>query len=136
MTEGHPQPLNLRATQPAEFGLDKLWHSLGIVGLYVLTLLAYLPATKALFIWDDDYYVLNNTALKTFDGLQRIWIGIAPDAHNYPVPQYYPVTLTSFWLEYRIWGLNPVGYHVVNILLHATSAWVLWVVVARSDPRS
>jgi tetratricopeptide (TPR) repeat protein len=97
----------------------------------MLCFLAYLPAIQSLFIWDDDYYVVKNLALRNFDGLQRIWIGILPDPHAYPVPQYYPMTLTSFWLEYRAWGLDPTGYHVVNILLHATSAFVLWIILKK-----
>src|SRR5213079_1491402 len=46
------------------------------------------------FIWDDDSYVTANPTLQTLDGLRRIWL--EPGA----VPQYYPLTFTSFWIEY------------------------------------
>ncbi len=104
--------------------------------LLALTLLTYshLIFSNAGFIWDDDSYVINNSALRSgWSGLKQIWIGILPDPHLYPVPQYYPMTLTSFWLEHQIWGLNPLGYHVVNIILHGTSAILLWIILRKLD---
>lgn len=92
-----------------------------IVGL---TLLAYVPAIRAGFIWDDDYYVTRNAALRSAQGLRDIWV--KPLAS----PQYYPVTFSTLWLEYRLWGLHPAGYHVVNILLHAANALLLWAVLS------
>ena len=93
--------------------------------LFAITLIAYLPAWHAGFIWDDDDYVINNTTLRSLDGLRQIWFVI--DA----LPQYYPLVHTTFWLEYHLWGLNPLGYHLVNIGLHATGAVLLWRVLKR-----
>lgn len=100
------------------------------VGLAVACLAAYWPAMQGQFIWDDDYYVVNNTALRTFEGIQDIWLGIL-SPRTYPAPQYYPMTFTSLWLDYRFWGLNPVGYHVTNLVLHVLCAWTLWVVLRK-----
>ena len=100
------------------------------VGLAVACLAAYWPAMQGQFIWDDDYYVVNNTALRTFEGIQDIWLGIL-SPRTYPAPQYYPMTFTSLWLDYRIWGLNPVGYHVTNLVLHVLCSWTLWVVLRK-----
>ena len=92
----------------------------GIAAILALAALAYIPAVGGGFIWDDDYYVTENPTLRTADGLRAIWTD--PGA----TPQYYPLTHTSFWIEYRLWGLEPAGYHVVNVLLHALAAVVLW----------
>jgi tetratricopeptide (TPR) repeat protein len=95
------------------------------VVLILVTVLAYLPALRAEFIWDDDNYVEHNSALRSADGLYRIWF--EPGA----TPQFYPLVFTSFWVEYRAWGLDPAGYHAVNVLLHALNALLLWRALER-----
>ena len=40
--------------------------------------------------------------------------------------QFYPLVTSSFWLEYRLWGLDPLGYHIDNVLLHAMNTTILW----------
>ncbi len=93
--------------------------------IVLLVFLAYLPALRGGFIWDDDDYVTQNPTLHDLGGLQRLWFKVGA------VPQYYPVVHTTFWLEYHLWGLNPVGYHLINVLLHATAAILLWRVLLR-----
>ncbi len=88
--------------------------------LVVMTLLAYLPALRDGFIWDDVGYVTANPTLRSLTGLWQIWF--EPSAEW----QYYPLTFTTFWIEYHLWGLDPLGYHLVNIILHAADALLLW----------
>ncbi len=77
------------------------------------------------FIWDDDDYVQDNPTLRSLAGLGQIWF--QPGATR----QYYPLVHTTYWLEYRLWGLDPTGYHVVNVILHALSAVVVWRILSR-----
>jgi tetratricopeptide (TPR) repeat protein len=93
--------------------------------LVALVLVAYLPALRGGFNWDDDAYVTNNLTLRSVLGLSQIWGQLTA------TPQYYPLVYTSFWLEYRLWGLNPLGYHAVNVLLHTLAAILLWRVLVR-----
>ena len=93
--------------------------------IVLLVFLAYLPALRGGFIWDDDAYVTHNPTLHDLGGLQRIWFELGA------VPQYYPMVHTTFWLEYHLWGLHPVGYHLINVLLHAAAAIFLWQVLLR-----
>ena len=88
-----------------------------------MTAMAYLPATQCGYVWDDDAYVTENPLLVAPDGLWHIWFRIGA------TPQYYPMVHTSYWLEYRLWKLDPTGYHMVNILLHAVGAVLLWRVL-------
>ncbi len=93
--------------------------------LLLLTFLAYFGVLDAGFIWDDDYHVTQNQTLHDGNGLTAIWT--QPGA----TPQYYPLVHTSFWAEYHLWGLRPVPYHLVNVLLHGCNAVLLALVLRR-----
>ncbi len=93
------------------------------VVLITVMVIAYLPAVRGDFVWDDDDYVTNNQTLRSAEGLRSIWL--VPSA----TPQYYPLVHTSYWLEYRLWGLRPLGYHITNLALHIVSVIVLWRVL-------
>ncbi len=93
--------------------------------IVVLVFLAYLPALRGGFIWDDDEYVTNNPLLTAPDGLRRIWFSMDSPS------QYFPLTYTVFRIEHLLWGLNPTGYHSVNILLHAINALLVWRLLKR-----
>ncbi|MGB8368349.1 MAG: tetratricopeptide repeat protein [Verrucomicrobiia bacterium] len=93
--------------------------------IVVLVFLAYLPALRGGFIWDDDEYVTNNPLLTAPDGLRRIWFSMDSPS------QYFPLTYTVFCMEHSLWGLNPTGYHSVNILLHAINALLVWRLLKR-----
>ena len=99
--------------------------ALGAVLLVAATLCAYAPALHGEFVWDDDVIVLLNRTLRSADGLRRIWL--EPGA----VLQYYPLVHTSYWLEYHAWGREPFGYHLVNVLLHAVNAVLVWRLLRR-----
>jgi Flp pilus assembly protein TadD len=92
--------------------------------LVTLAVLAHGSSVRNGFIWDDDFYVTDNQTLRSPAGLREIWI--EPRA----TPQYYPLVHTSYWIEYRLWGLHPAGYHAVNVAIHAASSVVLWGVLS------
>jgi Tfp pilus assembly protein PilF len=95
------------------------------LALAFLTLIAFWPAHHAGFIWDDDAYVTQNPLLTAPDGLRRIWFSLDSPS------QYFPLTYTTFYFERALWGLNPAGYHCINILLHIANAVLAWRVLAR-----
>ena len=95
----------------------------GALAIGALVLAAYFPALGGGFVWDDDDNVTNNFTLRSVDGLLRIWSDLLANQ------QYYPLTHTSFWVEYRLFGLNPFPYHLDNILLHAGVAFLFWRVL-------
>lgn len=85
-----------------------------------LALLAYWPAIQSGFIWDDDDYVTENRTLRSTEGLRQVWF--EPGA----TPQYYPLVFSSYWIEYGLWGLEPTGYHITNLVLHLLAGVLLW----------
>ncbi len=101
------------------------WVLIGSASILALVIAAYWPAMRGGFLWDDDLYVQHNPLLKSLAGLARIWF--EPGA----TPQYYPLVFTTFWLEWQCWGADPLGYHLVNCILHALNAILLWRVLDR-----
>jgi tetratricopeptide (TPR) repeat protein len=86
----------------------------------VFALVAFAPGIRNGYVdWDDIFYIRDNSLLTSLDGLWRIW-------STFDAPQYYPLTFTSFWLEYRLWGTWPAGYFVTNLLLHAVNSLLVF----------
>ncbi|MBN2018944.1 MAG: tetratricopeptide repeat protein [Sedimentisphaerales bacterium] len=97
----------------------------GVVAIVLGCFIAYLPAIKAGFIWDDDIYVTANPLLTAPDGLYRIWL--TADSPS----QYFPLTYTTFLIEHKLWGFNPAGYHAVNVGIHIINALLIWAILRR-----
>lgn len=95
------------------------------VALAALALLVYWPALSGGFLWDDTDWIRDNETLRTAHGLWRIWF--EPGA----VIQYYPLTYTSWWLDYQLWDLSPTVMHVENVLLHAANALLFGLLLRR-----
>ena len=106
--------------------LPSSWRRDWLLGflLVAVTLMAYQPVWQAGFIWDDDEFVTVNPVFKSAHSLYRLWFTAS-------TLDYYPMTFSMLWLEWRIWANNPLGYHLVNVLLHALSAVLLWRVLQR-----
>jgi protein O-mannosyl-transferase len=97
-----------------------------VVGLAVIV---HLPALRNGFIWDDNDHLTENRAVADPHGLQAIWSSLE-------FSRYYPLTLTTFWAQRRLWGLNPLPYHAVNIALHALSAVLVFALLRRLNVRA
>jgi protein O-mannosyl-transferase len=92
--------------------------------LIAATALAYFPAWTGKPIWDDNMH-MTPPGLRSWHGLVEIWTRLSA------TPQYYPLVHTVFWIEQKLWGDSMLGYHLVNVLLHALSAIVLLQILTR-----
>jgi hypothetical protein len=95
----------------------------GLIAIIAATAIAYIPAMRAGYVWDDDKYVTDNPLVLEPDGLYRMWF--SQDSPS----QYFPMVFTSFRLEHILWGLNPLGYHITNVILHIINAVLLWLLL-------
>jgi tetratricopeptide (TPR) repeat protein len=96
--------------------------------LVALTVVSYAPALDGGFVFDDVMYVTGDGRMETLSGLGGIWTEVGgPDYRH----QYYPLTSSAFWVQSRLWGDRAVGYHLVNVLLHALNAVLLWRLLRR-----
>ena len=102
--------------------------ALAALALALLVGTCYLPAMLwGGLIWDDPIWSQSQAVLE-WSGLGTIWSWpslIEREKH------YWPLTYTTFWLEHKIWGLEPAGYHIVNVLLHLLNSLLLWRLLLR-----
>jgi hypothetical protein len=112
-------PTTSASTQepPSWFRRDWL---LGLI-LILFVILAYTPVWKAGFVWDDEGILTTNPCIVGPLGFKEIWTTTAADI--------CPLTLTTFWAEHALWGLHPLPFHFVNVLMHGFTALLLWRVL-------
>lgn len=93
------------------------WGVLLIAALVV----TYFSSLGGDFLWDDDSHVTANPCIVGPLGLKEIWTTAAAN--------YFPLVLTNFWLQHALWGLDPLGYHLVTLAFHALAAVLFWQVL-------
>ncbi len=106
---------NSRTDPPRGFALG---------AVLVLALVAtYWVALRGDFLWDDDLHITANPTIIGPLGLTEIWTSARAN--------YFPLVLTNFWVQHALWGLAPLGYHVVTLGCHILAALLLWRVLAQ-----
>ena len=101
---------------------------LALVVLGLLVIVSYLPAMLwGGFVWDDNLCIKVDP-VREVSGLQQIWF--SPSAIE-EEDHYWPLVYTTFWLEHKLWGFDPTGYHIVNVLLHLANTLLLWHLLRR-----
>ena len=107
--------------------------TLAFLVLGVLVAVIYFPATQAGFVWDD-FIITTLKAVRSLEGIWELWFepgsayrgeGALRESH------YWPLLYTTFWLEHKLWGFSPAGYHIVNILIHFANTVLLWRLLVR-----
>lgn len=95
-----------------------------LAGLVIVlaAVLVYMPAMTGDFIWDDQVFLTRNPLIQAPDGIFRFWFTLEPT-------DYFPLTSSLLWFEWRLFGETAAGYHVSNILLHGANAVLFWLVL-------
>ena len=118
LASGDPQSARFRSN---------LRHWLLALVLIGLVFVAYARVLNCGFIWDDEAHVTQNPCVIGPLGLKEIWTSTRA--------VYYPLVLTTFWALHKFVGLAPWPYHVLNVLMHAASAVLLWRVLRHLEVR-
>lgn len=92
-----------------------------------ITLLSYLPALGNGFVeWDDLDYIINNRSIRSLSA------EFIKNSFTTPVlANWHPLTMLSYAVDYRIWGLDPLGFHLTNIVLHSAVTAAVLVLAVR-----
>ena len=102
--------------------------ALALLALGLLVVVSYLPAMLwGGFVWDDSI-LTDAKPVQDVSGLWQIWFSpsaIEGEGH------YWPLVYTTFWVEHKLWGVDPAGYHIVNVLLHLANTLLVWYLVRR-----
>jgi protein O-mannosyl-transferase len=115
----NPAGSNSHATSGVRFGL------LAGAGIIVIAVfLAYQQSTTGGFLLDDDLIMTENPNIKAADGLYRFWSTTKEQ-------DYWPLTYSALWMEWRLWGRNPTGYHVTSLVLHILETLLIWIILRR-----
>jgi protein O-mannosyl-transferase len=119
-----------RPAQPvATASTPRRWISqLAVPAVLVLAcFVVFLPALQAGFVnWDDDQNFLDNPNYRGLGTPQLRWMFT-----TFLMAHYIPLTWMTLGLDYAIWGMNPVGYHLTNLLLHAANAVLFYFMALR-----
>jgi len=92
----------------------------------LVTFAAFLPTLQNQFVnWDDADNFLGNPHYRGLTWTHLRWMWTTHMGH------YIPLTWMTFGLDYLLWGMNPRGYHVTNLLLHAVNAVVFFFITRR-----
>src|SRR6059036_2995739 len=113
--------------EPVALALPQGWGSwLVPVLIALVTFIAFLPTLRNQFVdWDDFKNFLDNPYYRGLAWTQLRWMWTTHLGH------YIPLTWMTFGLDYLLWGMNPLGYHLTNLLLHSANGVVFFFVVCR-----
>ena len=95
-------------------------------GVGLATLLLYLPALRNGFLWDDQFNFILNQNYRGLGWAQLRWMFTT--SH---LGAYQPAAWLTYALDYKFWGMDPFGYHLTNILIHAANALLFYFLSLR-----
>ena len=115
-------PLNFSDIKGSLLSSTKIWAAALLVT--ALTLIIYLPALQNDFVnWDDDKYVYENEHIRFLDFKLLKW------SFGFHILNWHPLTLLSHSIDYALWGLNPIGHHLTNIIFHSVNTFLLFILL-------
>jgi len=106
--------------------------------LITVNLAVFLPSMNGDFLWDDKYFISENPYILSPHFLKNFLItpfgGLSgTDENSIRFDQsrqfYRPFSSFSNWIDLKIWGFNPAGFHLTNILIHTVNTIILYFIL-------
>jgi tetratricopeptide (TPR) repeat protein len=99
--------------------------------IVVITVITFYPSIKNGFVWDDAGYILGNSLIKrlSLDNMKKMMT-------TFFFSNYHPLVLITYAWEYFFFKLNPLPYHVVNVLLHLINCSLVFFFFKRLTSRN
>ena len=90
-----------------------------IITILLVGCAVYANALKGDFIWDDNILVVDNIEIKNLDNLNYVLTGnLGGEEFHRVHSSFRPLQTITYMLDYAVWELNALGYHLTNIILH------------------
>src|SRR3989337_1076851 len=97
--------------------------------------IVYSNSLQCSFVWDDVILIVENPTIKNFTVLKHIFsrdfFDIYGDAIDFKYGYWRPVITLSYMVDYSIWGLNPAGFHLTNIILHIINCLLIYFILSK-----
>lgn len=107
---------------------------LPILLIVCLGLGVYANSLKNEFVWDDIVHIVNNAHITNLKYLNEAFLyplGYFSEYSDQEIPFYRPMQSISVIVDYFLWGKNPLGYHLTNILFHIFAAVLVYFLISR-----
>lgn len=105
------------------------------VGIVLISILVYANALKCNFVLDDNYIIKENSNIRSLKNISlifssRYWDGVGSEVKKHRgFNAYRPVAIASFATDYWLWKLNPMGYHLHNVLIHVLNSLLFFYIL-------
>lgn len=97
--------------------------------LSVISVIVFFNTVSNAFVYDDSVTVVHNSLIKNWKNIHSLF-----SFHYFMLSgelSYRPVVTLSYFIDYFLWGLNPVGFHLTNIFLHAGNTILFYFFLKR-----
>lgn len=108
----------------------------------LLTFSLHFGALKNPFYWDDRALILEGRRISSLKYLPELFanemwynVDLGRQAPTTSVDTYRPLLNASFMLDYQWSGLNPMGYHATNLLIHVANCFLLFLIASKFIPK-
>lgn len=110
----------------------KKWvHAACIAFILIAVFTAYANSLQNGFIWDDEFLVRDNLYIKGFGHLKEIFSSFLASSSNNINNFYRPIQDLSYMIDHFLWGDDPMGFHLTNVMLHAACAVLVYLLFIR-----